>query len=124
MKTLIAFVIVALVLHPLAASAQPPQQSEVWRTFAEKLDVGTRVRVRLHDGRRVSATLVQAGAEALLLQPRTRVPVPVQAVPYTAIASIEREHGGMGAAKAAAIGVASGAATFAAIFLILLATFD
>jgi hypothetical protein len=123
-KTLIVCLIALFTIHPLTASAQVPPDAQLWRTFAEKLDVGTRITVRLHDGRRVSATLVQAGTDALLLQPRTRVPVPVQPVPYDAIASIEREHGGVSGAKAAAIGVASGAATFAAIFLILLATFD
>jgi hypothetical protein len=122
---MIAFLITLLTLHPLTAWGQTSSSDgQVWRTFAEKLDVGTRIRLRLHDGRRVSATLVQAGADTLLVQPRTRVPVPVQPVPYDAIASIEREHGGVSGAKAAAVGVASGAATFAAIFLILLATFD
>ena len=61
--------------------------------------------------------------EALLIQPRTRVPVPVQPVPYDAMASIERDVPGMSVGKAAAIGVGAGAATFFGIFLILLAAF-
>lgn len=124
MKILITLLVVALIAQPLAA-AQAPDNSQVWKTFAERLEAGVRIKVRLHDGRRVSATLVQAGEQALLIQPRTRVPVPVQPVPYDTIASIEREApGSMTAAKAAAIGVGAGAATFLGIFFILVANLD
>ena len=125
MKILMTLLIVALIAQPVAMAAQVPDNAQLWKNFAERLDAGTRIKVRLHDGRRVSAMLVQAGPDALLIQPRTRLAVPVQPVPYDTIASIEREApGSMSAAKAAAIGVGSGAATFAAIFLILLATLD
>ncbi|MGH8519012.1 MAG: hypothetical protein ACREUE_16305 [Panacagrimonas sp.] len=124
MKIFITLLVVALLAQPLAA-AQVPGNSQVWKTFAEKLDAGARIKVRLQDGRRVSATLVQAGEEALLIQPRTRVPVPVQPVPYDTIASIEREApGSMSPAKAAAIGVGAGAATFLGIFFILVTNLD
>lgn len=125
MKTVIAILVVLMTVQPLVASAQVPQTAQVWRTFAEKVEVGARIKVRLQDGRRVNATLVQATPDALLIQPRTRVPVPVQPVPYEAIASIERDApGSMSAGKAALIGVATGAATFFGIFLILIATID
>lgn len=123
MKTITAVLVALLTVQPLAASAQVPGP-EVWRGFAENLEVGTRITVRMRDGRRVSATLVQVNADALLIQPRTRLPVPVQPVPYEAIASIEREQTGMSAAKAAAIGIGSGAAAFFGILLILLASLD
>jgi hypothetical protein len=123
MKTMMTLLVVALVAQPFAAAAQVPPDAQVWRTFAEQIDVGSRIKVRLHDGGRVSATLVQVTPDALLIQPRTRVAVPVQPVPYEAIASIERDvPGGMSAGKAAAIGVGAGAATFVGIFMILLAT--
>ena len=60
--------------------------------------------------------------DALVLQPRTRVPVPVQAVPYAAIASLERsQQGNVGAGRAAAIGVATGVGAFFATMAIVLA---
>ena len=125
MKILITLLVVALIAQPLAAAAQTPDNSQVWKGFAEKLEAGARIKVRLHDGRRVSAMFVQAGEDALLIQPRTRVVVPVQPVPYDTIASIERETpGAMSAAKAAAIGVGAGAATFLGIFVLLLANLD
>jgi hypothetical protein len=78
--------------------------------------------VRLQEGKRFRAVLVGVREDAVLLQPRTRVPVPVQAVPYDAIAAMERrEGGGIGAGKAAAIGVATGVGSFFAMMLIMLA---
>jgi hypothetical protein len=123
MRTVIAMLVVLMTVQPLAAAAQVQDGAHVWRTFAEKIEVGARIKVRLQDGRRVSATLVQAGEDALLIQPRTRVAVPVQPVPYAAIASIERDVPGMSVGKAAAIGVGAGAATFFGVFLIMLAVF-
>jgi hypothetical protein len=83
------------------------------------------IRVRLDAGQRFSATLVQARPDALLVLRRTRVPVPVEAIPYDAIVSIERERdGGIGAAKAAAIGIASGVGAFLAILAIAAASWD
>jgi hypothetical protein len=114
-------ILVAMVVLPLPAVAQTPETAAVWRTFAASLEVGDRIAVRVTDGSRVSATLVQAAPEALLIQPRVRVAVPVQAVPYGSIVSIERESRGMNAGKAALIGVAAGAATFFGILLIVIA---
>jgi hypothetical protein len=67
---------------------------------------------------RTWATAVAAG---LLLQPKTRRPVPVQQVPYDAVASLEVPGKGIGAGKAAAIGVAAGAGAFWAMVGIALA---
>lgn len=110
---------------PSMAFAQTPPQSEIWRAFAQKVDVGTRVKVRLDDGQRVVATLIEADADGVLLQPRTRVPVPVQRIAYDRIASLERDDArGIGAGKAVAIGVASGVGAFLGTLLILIATLD
>jgi hypothetical protein len=68
---------------------------------------------------------VQAQPGALMLQPKTRVPVPVQPVTYESIASLERvRKGGMGAGKAAAIGIATGVGGFLATLLIFIAAID
>jgi len=78
MKLVIAILVVLMTVQPLAASAQVPESAQVWRAFAERVEPGTRIRVRLQDGRRLNATLIQVTDEALLIQPRTRLPVPVQ----------------------------------------------
>jgi hypothetical protein len=111
--------IVALSL-PGAVMAQAPGPG-VWREFAGNLDVGSELQVRLADGTRFRATLIRVDDAALLLQPKTRVAVPVQAVPYEAIASLEKpRQGGIGAAKAIAIGAGVGAAAFWAMLAIAL----
>ena len=120
----VAALLVAMLVTPTLASAQQAN-GDVWRTFAQKLEAGAPVVVRLQNGQRFKATLIDARADALLLQPRTRRPVPVQPASYDAIQLLERERrDGMGAAKAAAIGVAAGAAAFLAIIGILAAAVD
>jgi hypothetical protein len=123
LRRVVVVVLTIVIAVPIAAGAQG--QGDTWRAFAEKVEVGTELTVRLRDGQRFRATLVAARDDALLVQPKTRVPVPVQPVPYDAILAIERRReGGIGAGKAAAIGVASGVGVFVAIWLILLATLD
>jgi hypothetical protein len=122
-KRAIAIALVLLcVTSPLAAQTSDP--ATLWRAMAERIEAGTTVTVRLQNGRRFNATLVQAAPDALLLQPKTRVPVPVQPVPYGSIASLERKRDGIGAGKAAAIGVATGVGAFFATMLVIIAAID
>src|SRR5512145_2784903 len=88
------FVLVAPI--DVGAQAQP----DVWKTFASRIDVGVQLNVRLRNGQKFRATLIDARDDVLLLQPRTRVPVPVQPVAYDAILGLEQVKGGMGAGKA------------------------
>ena len=121
----IAILAILATLASSSVSAQAALQPDVWRAFAQQIDVGSRVKIRLDDGQRVAATLIQAGADSLVVQPRTHVPVPVQRITYDRIASIERDKsGGIGAGKAVAIGVASGVGAFLGTLLILIATLD
>ncbi len=118
---LVAVMIAALAV-PQALAAQATEN--VWRRFVEKVDVGTELQVRLASGQRFRATLIEVRDEAVLMLPRTRVPVPIQPVPYGEIVALERTRHGIGAGKAAAIGVATGAGTVFAILAILFATLD
>lgn len=123
MKSLVRLLVCLLMIQP--AAAQVPDAGVLWRTFAAKVEVGSSIKVRLKDGRAFTATLVEAQADALLLQPRTRVPVPVQPVRYESVVSIERVRGsGIGAGKAAAIGVLTGVGAFFATLMIFIAAID
>ena len=123
MKVLPALLLIITMATP--SFAQTQAQGDLWRAFAQKVDVGTRVKLRLDDGQRVVATLIEANDDGLFVQPRTRVPVPVQRIAYERIVSFERDEGrGIGAAKAVAIGVASGVGAFLGTLLILIATID
>ena len=122
LKTMCAAVLI--VAMPWTATAQQVN-GDVWRGFAQKLGSGTEVNVRLQNGQRFAATLIDPRADALVLQPRTRRPVPVQPISYDAILLLERrDRHGMGAAKAAGIGIAAGAGTFLAILAIFAASVD
>ena len=111
LRTGLAVLIVAVLVPGLAfAQAVPP---DVWRDVAARAGAGSDVRVRLSDGTRFRATLVRVDDTGVMLQPKGRIAVPVQAVPYASIASIELQRkGGVSAGKAAAIGVGVGAAAF------------
>lgn len=123
MKVLSMLLLIVAIATP--AFAQTQAEGDIWRAFAQKIDVGARLKLRLDDGQRVSATLIEAHPDGLLVQPRTRVPVPVQRIAYERIASLERDEGrGIGAGKAVAIGVASGVGAFLGTLLILIATID
>ena len=122
-RTCLATVLIAALLSPAPAVAC--SSGDVWRNFARKLDAGSTVVVRLQNGQRFQATLIEARADALLLQPRTRRPVSVQPVSYDAIRSLERQDNkGPNVAKAVGIGAGVGAGTFLAILAIFAATLD
>ena len=119
----LALLLILTLMAPASAVAQVPP--DVWRGFVEKVDAGSELNVRLRDGKRFRAVLVGVRPDAVLLQPKTRITVPVQSVPYDAIASLERrQQAGMNAGKAAAIGVGTGVAAFFTIMAIVFAAFD
>lgn len=119
---IVALLLAAALTAAPAAYAQQGLQAEAWRTLAMRLDPGTAVKLRLMNGQRFDATLIAAEADAVLIQPRTRRPVPVQRVSFGAIASLERrEAKGMGAARAALIGVGAGTAAGFAVLMLLIA---
>ena len=107
--------VVLLAAHNTIAQTAP----DVWRSFAERLDVGTELTVRLNDGRSFRATLVGVRTDAMLMQPKTRIPVAIQSVPYDEIVRLERAKPGTGVGKAVAIGVATGVGTFFGILALL-----
>jgi len=119
-SVMVLFVVGMLCVQP--AAAQITETADLWRAFAEKLEVGSTVKVRLQNGRQFTATLVQARPDVVLLQPKTRVAVPVRLVAYDAILSMDPiRTGGIGAGKAAAIGIAAGVGAFLATLLIFAA---
>jgi hypothetical protein len=123
MKRALALLLIVTLAAPGWAAAQVPP--DVWRGFVEKVDTGAELNVRLRDGKRFRAVLVGVRPDAVLLQPKTRITVPVQSIPYGAIASLERrQQAGMNAGKVAAIGVGTGVAAFFTIMAIVFAAFD
>src|SRR5919112_2652098 len=110
-----ASIVVLALIGLLAASpvqAQVAAAPEIWRAFAEKIEPGRTLKVRLTSGQRFKATLLQVTEEGLTLQPKTRVPVPPQVVAFAEVASLEIDTGkGAGIARAIAIGAVAAAGT-------------
>lgn len=119
-KTIHFVTTTALIVLMVVPRVTAQTTSEIWKSFAEQTEVGTELKVRMNDGRRFRATLVGIRDSAMFVQPKTRIPVPIQAVPFGDVNQIERTKAGIGAGKAVAIGVATGVGTFFGILAIML----
>src|ERR1044072_4181214 len=119
-KTIRCLTTTALIVFMTAYSVTAQASSEIWRHFAEQVEVGSELTVRLNDGRHFKATLVGVRDNAMLIQPKTRVPVPIQTVPYDDVLRLERTKPRIGAGKAIAIGAATGVGAFFGILAVML----
>ena len=119
-KTIRGLTTTTLIVFMTACSVTAQTSSEIWRHFAEQVEVGSELTVRLNDGRHFKATLVGVRDNAMLIQPKTRVPVPIQTVPYDDVLRLEKTKPGIGAGKAIAIGAATGVGAFFGILAVML----
>lgn len=133
-RTLVALLCVALVgsgcatMHagPAGRSAAPlgPADRAVLADYVQRLPPGTAVRVERVRGGAVRGTLMKAGADTIIVQPRTRLPEPPIEIPLDQVLAVtphDEARGRIGTAIAA--GVAAGAGAALATFFILLAIF-
>ena len=105
-----------------AASAQ--EEAAVMQRYVERLPVGTDVKVRLKQGERFRATLIGVEADEVILKPRTRVPEPQRRVRVADVEMIEPQTGGINVAKAIAIGIGAGGASFLGLMLLVFSLAD
>lgn len=126
MKVSGCVLIITMFLSPMVTTVGAQvNDADAWHALATGLAPGTPIDVRLRDGTHYKATFIAAQADGLLLQRKTRIPVPVETVRYDAMASVSRaEHSGMSAGKVTAIALGSAGAAIGAFFLILLASLD
>lgn len=118
----VTIVLLIVLAAPYLAMAQQVNEADAWRTFAQQVGAGADLDVSLRNGQSFRATAVAAREDAFVLQPRTRVPVAVAAIPYEEIQSITKRDGrGVGAGKAAAIGVGVGAGAFFGLMFVVIA---
>ena len=76
----------------MAAPLQEP--SEALQAFAQKLEAGAFVEVRLKDGNKVKGNYIPSSDAVFRLQPKTKNSVPVRDFPFRDIKSIDRKHDG------------------------------
>jgi hypothetical protein len=116
--TVITLLVVLLAANSVRAELAG-NQSDVWRNFAERLETGAFVTVRLKNGSRIKGHLIQVSPDGLQVKPKTRISVPIRMVPLDAIESIERERQGMSPGAKVAIGAGVGMASI--LILVFLA---
>ena len=104
----------------VAADPQRPAvDAAVMADYAQKIPLGSKVRVERADGNALRGTLMKAGPDGITVQRNTRVPeAPVQ-VPIAAITRLTLDQPTSSVGKNIAIGVASGVgATFGVLLLL------
>lgn len=115
-------VVMCLALSTSSLSAQT--NAESWRTLVTSLEPAAMVAVRLTDGTRVSGTVISAGEDSFLMNPRTRIPVPPRAIPYDAVSSVERTRVGMSPGLKVLTGIGVGVGGFLLLVAAVVANMD
>jgi hypothetical protein len=98
-----------------------PRSRDYWYSYAGKLPIGSTVRVRTADGRRLTAVLAVVDQESITLETRTRIPEPPRRIPFDQLVQLELRKNGSSVGKSIAVGAAVGAGTFLGILMILMA---
>lgn len=102
------------------------QDVETIERYLRQLPVGSEVDVRLADRTKFRGFLITAEDGALVVMPKTRVPVPQRRLPFDAVEFVELRSGRGGVSPGAAVGIgaAVGAAAFFGLVLVGLAIAD
>ena len=96
-----------------------------WYAYAEKLPIGSTVRIRTTDGKRHTVVLSLVDRDGITVETKSRIPEPARRVPYEQIQQLElKTNNGASMAKAAAVGAAIGAGTFITLLALLAASWD
>jgi len=124
MKSVIVHVLVILMAARSAMAQQRHEPPEVWRAFADKLESGAYVSVRLKNGAKVKGHVIQVAGDVLRVKPKTRFPFAIRDFDFADIASIDRQAEGMSPGAKVLMGVGIGTAAIFGGLLILIATLD
>src|SRR5262245_25555085 len=117
MRSLFAIVFAVIMAGaPSTYAQQPNDTARIWRTYVQRLPIGSTVKLHLQDGETLKAVLFAANEDALTVKPATRVPEPSRRVAYATVRSVERMSDRVSFGMHAAIGGAIGAGVF---FLLL-----
>ena len=103
--------------------AADPQSAAVDRAvmaeYAQKIPVGSKVRVERANAQPIRGTLMKAGPDALTVQRNTRIPEPPVQIPIETITRLTLDQPSSSVGRNIAIGIASGVgATFGVLLLL------
>ena len=106
---------------PRTVAAAPPAAVDrtVMAEYAQRIAVGSKVRVERTSGPALRGTLLKAAPGAITVQRNTRVPEPPVEIPIDTITRLTLDQPTASVGRNIAIGVASGVgATFGVLFLL------
>lgn len=129
MKRMVSIVVLMGLLVPGVALAEQETVVErtpgYWYSYAEKLPIGSTVRLRTTDGKRHTVVLTLVDRDGITVESKSRIPEPARRIPYDQVQQLELRTGnGASMAKAAAVGAAIGAGTFVGLLALLAANWD
>jgi hypothetical protein len=107
----------------LSAEAQSAKvEADAWRKVADSIPLGSKVKIQTYEGKRINGTLMRVDGNQILVKRNTRRPEPAVTVMFDDMSKLERDQNGGGSnlAKAAVIGLATGAGVIFSLFLIAL----
>jgi hypothetical protein len=119
MKAVLASALVLALTLTSTVSARPQLSPDVWRTVAEKLPIGSVVKIRTTSRERLTAVLFVVDDTGITVKPKTRIPEPARRVPYDRIEDLQLDRGTRGFGKAVGIGAGVGAGVFGLVILML-----
>jgi hypothetical protein len=115
------FVAIVIIASLFASSSAFAQEADAWRKVAESIPLGSKVKVQTYEGKRIHGTLMRVDGNHILVKRNTRRPEPALTVMFDDMSKLERDqNGGSNLAKAAVIGLATGAGVIFSLFLIAL----
>jgi hypothetical protein len=121
-KSIVVHVLVLLMAAPSVMAQQRRDSPDVWRAFAERLEVGSYVTVRLQHGPKLKGHIIQVAGDTLRIQPKTRLPVPLREVPFAEIESIERQRETLSPGAKVLVGLGVGSAAILGTLFVIFAT--
>jgi len=129
MRVLTTFALMfVLVAAPIAGAQKEiaaAEQARALQSMAGGIPLGSRVKLQVREGRRMTATLMQVTDDAIVVQRVSRVPEAPVTVRFDEIVALQREDkSGFTVGKAVGIGLAAGAGAILTLFALMFSLSD
>jgi hypothetical protein len=130
MKIITSLIVAATVAStPLLANAQQTlaadAEAAAFKQLANKITLGSRVKVQSRDGQRMTATLVAVNEDAIVVKRESRVPEPAVSIPLAQLTRLQLdEKSGFSVGKALGVGLAAGVGAILTMFAIAVSIDD
>jgi hypothetical protein len=89
-KRLVTVMMIVLVSVSSLQAQERVSDADAWREFVQRLEPHALVRVRTRDGKSMKGYVVHVEPDAMRINPRTRVAVPLREVPFAEVLTVDR----------------------------------